>query len=297
MTLIDGALAFAVTVVVPLATGLDGRDPRHRWGLAGAGGVAATSFVFERGIGAATLVAPWAIGVAFLLLETARKTPRTLAGGLRVLPSAYLVVGAGWLMLSRLGARPLGLGDVIVSLTAIHFHYAGFVAPWLVRQLPEAGRSISLARASILVATPVTAAGITVHAALGALGAAAFLVALVVYAWQVAVRVTPQVGGVAKVLLIVSAISIVAGVALAITYALGQWLGTPAPGITTMIRTHGMLNALGFSLCGVLGWLYLRPPLGSQDAEFRRPLARDRSRESEHAQREAAGAVRETRLR
>ena len=41
----------------------------------------------------------------------------------------YLPIGAGWLVLYRLGVRPLGFADVIVLLTGVHFHYTGFVLP------------------------------------------------------------------------------------------------------------------------------------------------------------------------
>jgi hypothetical protein len=37
-----------------------------------------------------------------------------------------LVVGGVWLVASRLGMRPLGIQEPIGSLTAVHFHYAGF---------------------------------------------------------------------------------------------------------------------------------------------------------------------------
>lgn len=50
---------------------------------------------------------------------------------LRVLPLVtaaalgYLSVGAAWMVLSRVGVRPLGFEPAIVELTAVHFHYAG----------------------------------------------------------------------------------------------------------------------------------------------------------------------------
>src|SRR5262249_26528248 len=43
----------------------------------------------------------------------------------------YLAVGGGWLILSRLGARPLDFGEPIILLTAGHFHYAGLALPIL----------------------------------------------------------------------------------------------------------------------------------------------------------------------
>jgi hypothetical protein len=49
-------------------------------------------------------------------------------------------------------------------------------------------------------------------------------------------------------------LSVVVAMALAIVYSLGQWAGTPAPSIEVMAWTHGLLNAVGFSFFGALGW-------------------------------------------
>ena len=38
----------------------------------------------------------------------------------------YLAVGGTWTVIARAGLRPLGFPDLIVLLTAVHFHYAGF---------------------------------------------------------------------------------------------------------------------------------------------------------------------------
>ena len=252
VTLIDAVLVLAVVVTVPLAMRLAGFDD-HTYLVVAAGSAAAAS-VFVNGYVAVALVLVWLAAVAYLTVRSLVPLPQTFGEAFRALPFAYLVVGAGWLLMARLGVRPLGFGDVIVSLTAVHFHYAGFIAPVLVMQLPAAGLSTSVATVGVMAATPLTAAGISLHPALGVLGAATFVVALGIYSWHVLGHVAAAQTGMARVLLVVSAVSIGAGVVLGAIYALGQWLGTPAPGIETMTRSHGMLNALGFSLCGVLGW-------------------------------------------
>ena len=38
----------------------------------------------------------------------------------------YLPVGAIWLVITRLGATPMELGEPIILLTAVHFHFSGF---------------------------------------------------------------------------------------------------------------------------------------------------------------------------
>jgi hypothetical protein len=41
---------------------------------------------------------------------------------------------------------------------------------------------------------------------------------------------------------------------LAVVYAIGEFTGQTSINIPTMIRTHGMFNALGFATCGLVGW-------------------------------------------
>ena len=41
---------------------------------------------------------------------------------------------------------------------------------------------------------------------------------------------------------------------LAVLYTLGDLRGEVWVSIPQMARTHGILNAFGFSLCGLLGW-------------------------------------------
>ncbi|HEV2756977.1 MAG TPA: YndJ family transporter [Actinomycetota bacterium] len=264
---IDLALALAVLVVVPLALRLDGRrrlQPGHLLAVVGAGAVAALSLLVDAGAVAAGLAIPWLGAVAALALRHA--FPFDLRALLRdalvVLSSAYLVVGAGWFVLSRYAARLLDFDDTIVELTAVHFHYAGFVAPVLVHRLAvrlrRDGRSDAAARAAlvaVLVATPLTAAGITFEPALGAAGAALFAAGLTVASVLTLRWVVPPAGAATRALLAVSSLSVIASMTLAVAYALGHWLGTAAPSLPVMVRTHGVLNAAGFALAGVLGWL------------------------------------------
>lgn len=267
-TMIVLALVLAVLVVVPLALQLAGRRPLdRRLGplVLGAAAAAAVAMLPDEGVLAAALAVPWFVVVGVLALRhlVPFDVRTLLRDALAVLPFAYLVTGAGWLVISRYGGRPLGFGDTIVELTAVHFHYAGFVAPVLVLRLAgwldAHGRDDRLARlalSAVLAATPLTAAGITFEPALGALGAALFAGGLTASSVATLRRVVPRADGPAKVLLAISALSVVAGVALALAYALGQWLGTPAPALSLMVRTHGVLNGVGFALLGVSGWLW-----------------------------------------
>jgi hypothetical protein len=156
----------------------------------------------------------------------------------------------------------MGFGRTIVELTAVHFHYAGFVAPvaiqmlvrWLGSNEPRRCRWARAAHVAVLAATPLTAAGIAIAPAIGGAGAMLFAAGLVTGSTLTLTHVVPSARGAAALLLGTSALSVAGAMVLAVVYALGQWLGTPAPGIAAMARSHGVLNAIGFSFLGVAGW-------------------------------------------
>src|SRR5262249_39572395 len=53
----------------------------------------------------------------------------------------FLPIGAIWAIISRGDWQPLGFPEVIVLLTAIHFHYAGFALPLMAGELVRYRRS------------------------------------------------------------------------------------------------------------------------------------------------------------
>lgn len=262
--LIDILLVFALVVVVPLSIRIRGCSVRQVEASVVAGTSAALSFLLPQGLPAAVLAAGWVVVPGLLIgdlgVGSLVRTRRNLAAAL---PVAYLLVGAGWLVLSRYGARPLGFSAQIVELTAVHFHYAGFAAPtlvarlidWLVDRGSDGLRVSSIAYWAVLLGTPITAMGITFSAGIGAVGALLFAGGLFSASGIMIGRVVGQVSRPAGAALATSAVSVIAAMLFALSYALGQWLGTPAPTLTTMAWTHGLLNAFGFTFLGALGWI------------------------------------------
>jgi hypothetical protein len=59
----------------------------------------------------------------------------------------------------------------------------------------------------------------------------------------------------ARILLQVAAGAILAGMVLSGAYAIADYAGSDVLTIPQMARTHGILNAVGFCLMGLLGWL------------------------------------------
>ena len=87
------------------------------------------SFALPPGRAAAALALPWLAitGAAALRgLGRLRAGPRTPAWLCLGVGPVYLAVGGAWAVIARAGLCPLGFPDVIVLMTAVHFHYAGF---------------------------------------------------------------------------------------------------------------------------------------------------------------------------
>ena len=270
---IHGALIFGMVVVVPMALVLNdrlqGKSRIPLWVPVTATVVAAASFVVDEGAVAAAMCVPWvAVGAALGIEKLGH--PRTLVARLVfLLPHAYLVFGAGWLVISRYGRRPMGFDSMIVELTAVHFHYAGFVAPVIIAltrsEHARARGPLLVALWMALVASPLTALGFVYSPTIGAVGAVTFMAALWMWSAIVLVGVVRRLGGKERILMAVAAASVLVSMALAAVYAIGVAAGETWIDIPTMARTHGVLNALGLSFCGAAAWL-----LVSGKSTFRR---------------------------
>lgn len=217
----------------------------------------------------AALAAPFWVG--------ARRSLRAIV----LVPSVallYLAVGAGWFVAWRFGWRPLDLSDVIVALTAVHFHVAGFgalVLAWILlrRATPGTGPAALAAAAGIggVLGMPLTAAGFTFDAPfLSAVGAIVLGVSLLGVAALTLGRVrADRVAPVPAMLLAVSSLSVVVGMALAIRYALGEWSGDQELTIARMVEVHGVANGLGFVTLGLFGWSLARGTVFADPPEDR----------------------------
>jgi hypothetical protein len=215
------------------------------------------------GVVAAACAVPW-LGFTLLLallgglrLRACRRGTAELCANIALL---YLAVGGAWLVLSALDARPLTLSADIVRATAVHFHYAGFALPLLAGLTAHTlgSRPARFAAVSVLLGVPLVAAGITLSAfglplpewlAAWFLAGAGVLLAVL----HPALAARSRRPGV-RLLLVVSSLSLLAGMSLAGLYALGNALGAGWLDIAWMVRTHGVLNAFGFALPGLLAW-------------------------------------------
>ena len=183
--------------------------------------------------------------------------------GLLLLP-----IGSVWLLASRAGSPLLGFHEPIVTLTAAHFHYAGFAAPVI---LGGAGRAFALAEAKTALAyrmatltvcagIPLTAIGITtthaVEATAAVLLACGMLLACALLVAVVPRRAAPR-SMVAAALFALAGLALLGTMGLAATFALTSSAGRSSTfsgplSVHTMIDLHGGGNALGFALCALV---------------------------------------------
>jgi len=278
--LINKLLLLAVLVIVPLGLSVAATDQSEQSSFSfrlaafaqpfGAAAVV-VSFLLKQGIAAALLASTWLIvtglisshGLSRLLARRARVFAEVaVSAGL-----VYLSVGSGWLIMSRLGIQPLGFGDTIVLLTAVHFHYAGFAAlilsglagRVLAHQSSSVQRLYALVVLGVIGGTPLVAAGITFSPLLGLVGtliisSALLLLGILVIGWVVPNLTRRSV----QLLLVLSSVSPFISMTLASVYAYSIVAKKLIIDIPQMALAHGIINALGFSLCGLLAWTLFR---------------------------------------
>lgn len=172
-----------------------------------------------------------------------------------------LAVGGAWLVASRLGMRPMGIQEPIGLLTAVHFHFAGFATATIAAatlQFAERRGEYRWLKPVVLlvVGLPiVVAVGFVISPAMKML--AGILFSASVAALAVAVRACGRKAenATARMLLQVAAGAVFASMVLSAAYAVADFAGSDVLTIPQMARTHGILNAVGFCLLGLLGWL------------------------------------------
>lgn len=174
----------------------------------------------------------------------------------------YLPVGGAWLVVSRMGASPMGIREPIVLLTAVHFHFLGFPALILVAALGKALGSVTSFKKTMfhavaigVMSSPVLVAfGFMVSMALKTLAALLLTLSLAGFSVLTLQNLPVIRKGSGRTLVAVSASSVIAGMCLVSVYAVGDFLGREFISIPQMALFHGTINAVGFALCGVLGW-------------------------------------------
>ena len=172
-----------------------------------------------------------------------------------------LVVGGSWLVASRLGMHPMGIQEPIGLLTAVHFHFAGFATATIAAAMLgfSRGQTQELRLKWIVpfvIGMPyLVAVGFVVSPGLKMAAASLFSVSVAALAILLRSCGRRAEESAARVLLQVAAAAVFAGMVLATVYAIADFYGSDVLTIPQMARTHGILNAVGFCMCGLLGWI------------------------------------------
>ena len=270
---IERALALAPLVLVPLAlrTAVTGafQGPASQFTTAairlqpvGALLFAVSLAVPSPALLAAALATPW-LAVTGLLGLAALTRTRVRSG--LTLPEtaidagfAYVSVGAVALLLAHLDLT-FWFDRVIIRLTAVHFHYAGFVLPVAAgltgRHLDVNSRGFRAVVGVIVVGPALIAVGIAFSPLVEVVAVTLFTVAVAAFGVVVLRRVALTCPRPEGVLLGIAAVALPVSMALALGYGLSTFTGrSPGLTISTMVALHGSLNAFGFGLCATLGW-------------------------------------------
>jgi len=277
--LIHKVVFWAVLVIVPLGLSVVAPDERRESALYKlvvlvqpvAALLTIASFFFEKGVLSAVLASAWLVlNVLIALLGLLRLTSRrfhrieelSIAAGL-----LYLPVAGAWLVVYRLGIQPFGYGEMIILLTAVHFHFAGFATPIIAgmsgrvlagRNYPH--RVLTAVVLAIVAAMPLVAAGITFSPWIGFVGALLLTTGVVLLAVLTVGWVRPAINSVAwRILLLIGAIASCVALVLACLYAYSLATHTLILTIPTMALTHGLLNAFGFVTCSLVAWSQIAP--------------------------------------
>jgi hypothetical protein len=172
-----------------------------------------------------------------------------------------LAVGGLWLVASRLGMHPMGIQEPIGLLTAVHFHFAGFATATIAAatvNFAESRGTQRWLRAVVLTVVGLpffVAAGFVISPAVKMVTAGLFSLSVAVLAVFLRGCVKQVKDPTARVVLQIASGAVFAAMLFAGAYVVADFVGSDAVTIPLMARTHGVLNAVGFCLPGLLGWL------------------------------------------
>jgi hypothetical protein len=150
----------------------------------------------------------------------------------------------------------MGFDPKVVLLTGVHFHYAGFTLPLLaaLAAKEQPGRLSRITVFGIVLGVPMVGVGIAFSPLVEVIAAGLLVTSCVALSYlqaQVALRRhEPTI----SMLMIVSSVSLLTAMILAAVYAAGEFREDRLLNIEQMVPLHGIANAFGFSLCGLLGW-------------------------------------------
>jgi len=278
LDLIELLFLLAPWIIVPTALSLTPALPKsypigvfrsQRWLYYAAAALCTCSFLRPAGISAALLAGCWLLvclciawgGINRLLTSRAQSFLQICVA----LAECYIAVGGVWLVMSRAGLHPAGFQEPVVLLTAVHFHFAGFMSSIFAYLTFGWLRTTAWAK-------PLRIILLGTLFGPGLLGIAFMLASPKLKLVAVTLIVIGQCGlaaGIARigakmargpsaVFLMLAAASVAAAMIFASIWALGEYPLHPMTDLYHMERIHGVLNSIGFGVVGLLGWIRFR---------------------------------------
>lgn len=223
----------------------------------------------DPGVVSGALAAPWFIVCSLAALNgfvrfLTERVSRSMCDLCINAALIFLGVGGAWTLIDRLGFRPMGFPDFIVTLTAVHFHFAGLLLPLVagltLQRFPQS-RIAWVAAMAVIIGVPAVAVGITTTQ-LGHgpnvevfTGALLSMSGALVAGLQIRIALVSESTLFARLLFVVAGVSLLFGMSLAGIYACRSlMLPLPWLDVPWMRALHGTANALGFGLCGLFAW-------------------------------------------
>lgn len=248
---VEAILLAGPLVIIPL--GFKILQIPFGWPGLGSAALFGLSFLFPPGVAAGFATLPW---VVFVLVQLWHSwpggTPKSALAD-PFIPLIMLAVGAAWGIACRFGWQPFGFEPIMVLLTAVHFHYAGFALTTLAQVLSGQHQPAGRLSAFLAVGVAMVALGITTTHYGGPVwvetAAVTFLVSGGFITGALLLKRISAPGEIwRKTLLGLAGCCIMSGMALAFLYGWRHFIPIPMLSIPWMYAVHGTLNSLGFSL-------------------------------------------------
>lgn len=173
----------------------------------------------------------------------------------------YLPVGVVWAFIDRLGIPFMGYSPTIILLTAVHFHYAGFLLPLVTSLLiPDQKKSLHrLLSIGIILGVPLVALGISATHFVWPFWIEVVCVTVMTSAgmgvglWYIRFGFRCR-AWVQRICFSLGGLALIVGMLLAFCYGWRQVFLIETLTIPWMYAVHGTCNAIGFAAPVLLGW-------------------------------------------
>jgi hypothetical protein len=181
------------------------------------------------------------------------------------LAECYIAVGGVWLVMSRAGLHPSGFQEPVVLLTAVHFHFAGFMSSifayltlgWL--QNTGWAKPLRIILLGTLFGPGILGfAFMLASAKLKLIAVTLIVIGQCGLAAGMARIAATMARGISVVFLMLAATCVAVAMTFAAVWALGEFPLHPVTDLYHRERIHGVLNSIGFGVIGLLGWIRFR---------------------------------------